>query len=119
MTGLRHLEVLKYAWFIFTSNYRTTNETPPLPPSPVSFGPAQAAIIACGTAGEWEKAAGLVHEMEGKGVPPHEICYVAAIRACERAGESEAAAALAEEMDALPPSSRGRATRETSNTKHA
>lgn len=46
-----------------------------------------------------------------KGVPPHEICYVAAIRACERAGESEAAAALAEEMDALPPSSRGTTTK--------
>lgn len=68
---------------------------------------SQAAIIACGTAGEWEKAVSLVHEMEGKGVPPHEICYVAAAKACEKAQEAETAESLVEEMNALPPSSRG------------
>lgn len=49
----------------------------------------------------------LVNEMEGKGVLPHEICYVAAIKACEKARETETAEALRKEMNALPPSSRG------------
>ncbi|CAM9437925.1 unnamed protein product, partial [Hapterophycus canaliculatus] len=61
--------------------------------------PLKAAIIACGTAGRWDKAASLVREMEGKGVPPHEICYVAAIKACHKAKELDTAGALQDELN--------------------
>lgn len=57
-----------------------------------------------------------MHEMEGKGVPPHEICYVAAVKACDKAGETEAAMALAGEIDALPSSSRSGSFRQRSNS---
>ncbi|CAM9942087.1 unnamed protein product [Laminaria digitata] len=50
--------------------------------------------------------------MEGLGVGPHEICYLAAIKACEKAGQTDQAACLAETLRGLPPTARGRVHRD-------
>ena len=41
-----------------------------------------AAISACGAAGEWEAALGLLQQMGTRGIPRNTICYNAAIQAC-------------------------------------
>eukprot|EP00903_Cladosiphon_okamuranus_P014669 g13597.t1 len=65
----------------------------------VSGGGVGGAVDACGRAGKWREAAGLIEEMQTEaGITPNAMTYNAAIAACRKGNQPKKVMALLEEM---------------------